>query len=65
MVKRLFKTGRKGYRVSSSGILFKEVKGKKQFGERIFDAERKYGAKNVEATKIKGRGKVFRRIKKL
>lgn len=60
MVKELFKIGRRGFRVSKGGIIFKQTKGPgKTTGEKIIILEKRYGPKNVEVIKKGGRYQFF------
>jgi len=67
MVSTLYKIRRKGYRVSRSGILFKQVKGPKgkPAGEKLIALEKKHGAKNIEVIRKKSGLKFFRRVGKV
>ena len=53
MVKTLFKIGKKGFRISKTGIVFQHVKGYKgkSIGTILIGIEKKFGAKNLEVIK--------------
>ena len=60
VVKILYKIGKKGFRISKSGIVFKQVKGFKGATARtkLLRFEKKYGAKNLEIIK-KGKRSLY------